>query len=329
MLTHHTPGRQLLDAFARVRTRSADEASERIGRIFSPHRLEVRGDAHSMDVRHNRFQLCDVSINVLRYGTEVLIDPGERGDFYMVQLPLQGCGRLSTGRCEIELDPHTLSVLQPQTRSRMTWSGDCTMILVQVPTASVAQRVAQWDLPGRIRLADARSREDSAVGGWWQAVLDLTHNIDRFGDTWLRQPAAAAAVEELLLSAFTTLLQEPDAACSGPRRGDERCMRQAREYIEAHGDRVLTLAEIARHACVSPRTLEAVFKRHGEPSPLAFARRHRLQQVHDRLREAWMHGREVNVSQVAMAHGFLHLGRFAAQYREQYGVPPSQTLRPH
>lgn len=329
MLSATSPARQLLDAYPRVRARSADAASEGVGRIFSPHRLEVRGDARALDVRHNRYQLCDLSINVLHYGTEVLIDPGERGDFYLVQLPLEGCGRLSTGRCEIELDPRTLSLLQPQTRSRMTWSGDCTMVLVQVPRASVQQRTASWDLPGTPRLAVTRPRTDAAVGGWWQAVLDLTHNIDRFGDTWLRQPAAASAVEELLLSAFTSLLQEPPGDFGGSRPSDERCLRRAREYILAHADRALTLEEIARHAGVGPRTLEAVFKRQGQAPPLAFARRHRLQRVHDRLREAWASGQALSVTDVAMAHGFLHMGRFAAQYRAQFGVPPSQTLRPH
>ncbi len=321
------PTHQLLDAYPRVRARSVVEASERVGRLFSPHRLELRGDAASLDVRHNRFQLCELSINVLNYGTEVLIDPGERGDFFLVQLPLQGLARLSTGRCEIELDSRTLSVLQPQTRSRMTWSGDCSMILVQVPRASVVQRAERWDLPAPLRMAHTRPRDDAAVGGWWQAVLDITHNIDRLGDTWLRQPAAAAAVEELLLSAFTTLLQEPQGDAAASRGADARCLRRARDFIVSHADRALTLEEIARHACVSPRTLEAVFRRNGHPAPLAYARLHRLQQVHERLRAARAEGQPVNVTQVALEHGFVHMGRFAAQYRSRFGVPPSHTLR--
>lgn len=326
--TPPAPGRQLLDAYPLVRARSAEDARKSVGRVFSPHRLDVRGDAQSLDVRHNRYQLADVAINVLNYGTDVIIDPGERGDFYLVQLPLRGRATLSTPRREIDLDGQTLSVLQPHAKSRMAWSGDCTMILVQAPRAAVSRRIAQWGLSGVAKLADARPRADAAVGGWWQAVVDLTFNIDRFGDAWLRQPAAATAVEELLLSAFTTLLPEDLQAPSSSHAEDPRCLRRAREYIEAHGDRILTLSEIARHACVSPRTLEAVFKRRGELPPLTYARRLRLQRVHDRLRDAWMHGHEVSVTEVAMAHGFVHMGRFSAQYRAQFGVSPTQTLRP-
>lgn len=43
-------------------------------------------------------------------GTEVLIDPGERGDFYLIQLPLRGAARLACGGEEAEVDPGMLSI---------------------------------------------------------------------------------------------------------------------------------------------------------------------------------------------------------------------------
>ena len=36
---------------------------------------------------------------------------------------------------------------------------------------------------------------------------------------------------------------------------------------------------------------------------------------------------EVNVTAVALRHGFAHLGRFSAQYQAAFGEPPSATLR--
>jgi len=320
---------QLLDAFPLIRSRSVDDASQRIGRVFSPHRLELRGRADTLEVRHNQVRLCDASLNVLRYGADVLIDPGERGDFYMVQLPLAGSAQLVSGRDEVRVDAGVLSVLQPCTRSRMLWSGDCTMILVQVPRSVVHRRAAEWGGGEKPRFALARSRQDPDVAAWWQAVLDLTRNIDRFGQQWLRHPAAYAAMEEFLLSAFTSMLRERDDGQRLPERGDERCLRRAKDYMHAHPERAPTLAEIARHACVCPRTLEAVFKRHGEVSPLAYARRRRLDAVHEALRAASREGGAAKVTEIALAHGFLHMGRFAAQYRGQFGCSPSETLKPH
>ena len=323
-----TAAPQLLDAYPLVRSRSVAEASERIGRAFSRHRLELRGGA--LDVRHNQLRLNDVSLNVLRYGAEVGIDPGERGDFYLVQLPLAGSAELASGGRRVHVDPGVLSVLQPQARSQMVWSGDCTMLLVQVPRPVVQQRAAGWGLGSTPRFALTRSRRDPAVAAWWQAVLDLTHNLDRFGAQWLQHPAAAAAMSEFLLSAFTSLLCEPATDAAGPApRADARCLQRAKDFVHAHPDRALSLAEIARHACVCPRTLEAAFQRQGEGSPMAYARRWRLQAAHQALQAAARDGRPTSVTDVALAHGFLHMGRFAAQYRAAFGCAPSHTLRWH
>lgn len=320
---------QLLDTFPLVRSYSVEEASDRIGRVFSPHRLELCGKDERLDVTLNQVRLRDVSLNVLRYGAEVVIDPGVRGDFYLVQLPLIGRAKLVSGRDEIYVDPGILSVLQPQIESRMVWSSDCTMILIQVPRSVVHERAKAWGIQQLPRFAMAHSREMPNVGAFWLAVMDLTRNIDRFGSQWLRHPTAYAAMEEFLLSAFTTLLAEPTDEPRFAVRGDERCLRRTKEYIHANLDRVLSLAEIARAACVSPRTLEAVFKRQGEVAPLCYARRCRLQAVHDVLRQAHHAGRVVNVTDIALAYGFLHLGRFAAQYRKEFGCHPSKTVRLH
>jgi transcriptional regulator GlxA family with amidase domain len=36
---------------------------------------------------------------------------------------------------------------------------------------------------------------------------------------------------------------------------------------------------------------------------------------------------ETTVTEIATRWGFLHPGRFSAQYRERFGEPPSATLR--
>ena len=320
---------QLLDTFPLIRSHSLEEASDRIGKVFSPHRLELRSEGQRLDVTHNQVRLRDVSLNVLHYGAEVVIDPGERGDFYLAQLPLSGRAQLACGREEVYADPGILSVLQPQVKSRMVWSSDCTMILIQVPRGVVHARAKAQGVRTTPRFALAHSRDAPGVGAWWQAVLDLTRNIDQFGRQWLRHPAAYTAMEEFLLSAFTALLAAPEDEPRFAARGDERCLRRAKDYIHANLDRVLSSAEIAREACVSPRTLEAVFKRHGEATPLAYARRCRLQAVHEVLRQARYEERAINVTDVALAYGFLHMGRFAAQYREAFNCSPSETVRAH
>ena len=319
---------RLLDEFPLIRARCVEEATEQVGRVFSPHTLEVLGHGQGLDVYHNQLRMRDVSLNSLTYGCDVAIDPGERGDFFLVQLPLSGTAVVTSDADVVHANPDVLTVLQPGARSRMVWSGDCSMLMLQVPRQVVEQRAYESGRPSKPRIALAHTRQDPDVGAWWQAVVDMARNLDRFGQHWLRHPAACAAMEEFLLTAFTSMLCEAGQDASS-QRGDERSVRKAKDYIRAHLDRALTVTEIARHACVSPRTLEAAFKRRGETSPLAYARRLRLQAVHDALRAASVQGRAANVTEVAMTYGFVHMSRFAAQYREQFGCTPSETLRPH
>ena len=317
----------LLDAFPLIRSRSAEEARQRVGHVFSPHRLELPGDTRGLDVRHNRVMLGQASLNVLHYGAEVLIDPGERGDFYLVQLPLAGRARVSCEGADVEVDAAAISVLRPRTRSHMRWSADCTMLLLQAPSQRVHELLGIAE--ARPSWLPARRRQEPEVAAWCQAVLDLSRNIDRFGTQWCAHPAALAAIETFLLTAFAGWLCAPDRsdrALAAPT--EARSLRRAKDYIHAHLDRPLTLADMARQACVSPRTLEGVFKRHGELSPLAYARRQRLQAAHAALQRAAWDGRGQSVTDVALAHGFVHMGRFSAQYRAQFGCLPSQTLNP-
>ena len=320
---------QLLDTFPLVRSHDLEEASDAIGRVFSPHRLEFKERFGRLDVSHNQVRLRDLSLNVLHYGADVVIDPGERGDFYMVQLPLVGGAQVICRGEEVFTDANLLSVLQPQSRSRMVWTSDCSMILIQMPRKVVHERALAWGINKVPKIALSYPRQSPEVAAWWQTVLDLTRNVDQFGQQWLRHPAAYAAMEEFLLSAFTALLCE----CEGEQRFTERygepSFRKAKEYIHANLDRALSSTEIAAHTCVSPRTLEAVFKRFGEVSPLAYSRRSRLQAAHDALRAARLQGRILSVTEVALAFGFVHMSRFAAQYREMFGCSPSETVRLH
>src|SRR5262249_54434973 len=59
-------------------------------------------------------------------------------------------------------------------------------------------------------------------------------------------------------------------------------------------------------------------------TPLGWARRMRLARARQQLLAVRTKG---SVTGVALANGFTELGRFASQYRRQFGELPSQTLR--
>ena len=108
-----------------------------------------------------------------------------------------------------------------------------------------------------------------------------------------------------------------------------RSLQRAVDHIHAHVHQALSLTTIAAAACMSPRALEAAFRRRFDLSPLAYARAVRLEAVHQVLQMAALDGHPTLLSDVALHHGFIHMGRFAAYYQQHFGCSPSVTLRGH
>lgn len=93
------------------------------------------------------------------------------------------------------------------------------------------------------------------------------------------------------------------------------------DYIDANLPSHLKVADLCLVAGVSLSTLERVFQRELQMTPLAYIKARRL----DAVRRSIINGdRDTPIAQLAHDHGISHLGRFAADYRKQFGVLPSE-----
>ena len=101
-------------------------------------------------------------------------------------------------------------------------------------------------------------------------------------------------------------------------------VRTAEEFISANAHLTLSLGDICVAAGVGSRTLQHGFQRTRGYSPMQFLRRLRLERVHEDLCRP-----EANttVTSAASRWGFLHFGRFAAEYHARFSEKPSETLR--
>lgn len=148
-----------------------------------------------------------------------------------------------------------------------------------------------------------------------------------------RGPVSNVVVESLArllghaaLTTFPNDVVEVSAvvAAQARRDGTPASVRRAVAHIEAQADDSLTVSAIAAAAHVSPRALQIAFRRHLGTTPMAYARRVRLDHARRDLL-ASDPDRET-VSAVAVRWGFHNHGRFAAEYRAAYGENPSDTL---
>jgi AraC-like DNA-binding protein len=96
------------------------------------------------------------------------------------------------------------------------------------------------------------------------------------------------------------------------------------EYVRSTPDATHELAKLCRLARVSERTLQYAFKERYGIAPNTFVKRWNLNTVRQSLLLA--DPEADSVFSIAMDHGFIHQGQFAADYRELFSELPSRTL---
>ncbi|WP_234362348.1 helix-turn-helix transcriptional regulator [Streptomyces sp. IMTB 1903] len=129
-----------------------------------------------------------------------------------------------------------------------------------------------------------------------------------------------------MLRTLPNTAREEAPAPRDTRDAHSDTLRRAVAFIEANAHRAITLADIAASIPVTPRAVQYAFTRHAGTTPLGHLRRVRLARAHAELRSADPSG-GATVADIAGRWGFAHQGRFAAAYRQEYGVTPSATLR--
>ena len=134
------------------------------------------------------------------------------------------------------------------------------------------------------------------------------------------------ALQELVdavLTAVTAHLPEAAARRRRPHLQKQRILKRATGLIEASIDQPIGLNDLCRTANTSRRTLHAVFAEHFGMSPHQYLIRRRLHAVHAGLRRATP---AQTVTEICAQFGVWDVGRFAARYRRQFGVLPSEVL---
>jgi AraC family ethanolamine operon transcriptional activator len=95
-------------------------------------------------------------------------------------------------------------------------------------------------------------------------------------------------------------------------------------FLEEHHHEPVRVRELCQVAGVSSRTLNYAFQERFGVTPKRWVDSFRLHGVRGDLRRA---AAGSVVADIANHWGFWHLGKFAADYRRQFGELPSMTLR--
>ncbi|MBR0679125.1 AraC family transcriptional regulator [Roseomonas eburnea] len=236
--------------------------------------------------------------------------------------PIRGTLSVEAGGRVLETRAGAASYFRPGRRVAMVRPpGAATFEAIGVVAPRGDRRAAGSESPPGVLFpsaaADARAR---ALEGYMRFLLgELASN-----DSPLHGKGAVRASEALILNLLAEFDLSPGFA--GVRRvsTSEAHVRRAEEIIRARSDEPLTLDGLALEVGVGLRALQAAFHDRRGTTPRAMLTATRLERARERL---LLDHPVPSVAAAAFLSGFVHLGRFAAAYRGQFGETPSETLR--
>lgn len=321
-----------LRAHAVLRTASRAESHAGLASELVDHRLDWgRG---TVDTRFSRVQLQYLSMAVLHYGAEVEVQPEPFREFVLVQMPLRGradiAGAQGGGSASVRVSPRMAAIVSPNRPVRLHWEAGCEQLLIKLPLAGLRE-VARSALHLSEQALASESFEfapaldlDTDTGRVWTGLVDaLLRSVPlegsaHFDARWCRHLEESAML--------FLLVHQPNALRAGapvwapaPPASDPLARMQA--YIAQRLGAPVSLLDLARSAGVSVRSLHTLCSERLHAPPMTVLRHARLDAAHRCLRRGGQ-----TVTEVAYAHGFEHLGRFSAYYRQRFGHLPSDTV---
>jgi len=322
-----------LDGCRRFSTNSPREAVREATKLLSPHQLTLEGDLEDFSARASRADLGGASLYHLDYRTGVTFHCSSQSTYVAVLLPMSGemSVRYDHG-ATVDVPAGSLAVVPAECPVDIAFRRPFSLLSASVNTDTLlsglrafAPDLATEPLPFRPICG--------TIGGSSEMFYGLVKFAAALVDTY-RSPASMPyrLIDNLRDQIVSTFLLGLPHAQSGPLLGQSeppiasRVVRQSLELMSSEDGLHRSITEIANRLSISVRALELAFRKELDCTPRTYLQRLRLQRAHDELGRA-RPGDGTTVTAVATRCGFGHTGRFAALYRQTYGVHPSDMLR--
>jgi AraC-like DNA-binding protein len=311
-----------------VRTTDVDEAADAVGRIYVAAELTPI-DHKSVNMQMNALQLPLLTAGYVGFGADIAIRTDDVTSYY-IDAPLSGraVSRWRDGVL-VETTTGSAAVFTPGMPCALDWSGDCDQICLKVSETQMRwQLEAMLNRPVRKRITFDRqlNLSTTAANDWYYLVRLLAREARQPGGL-LNHRLAVGNLQLLLIQGLLQIQPHnyTEALTQSEGPASAAVAKRAIDLMHAHPEAPWSTAGLARATGASARALQRAFERSDQPSPMMYLRRLRLHRVHAEL--AANSPDSATVTTVAGRWGFVHLGRFASQYRQLFGENPSETLR--
>jgi AraC-like DNA-binding protein len=243
------------------------------------------------------------------------------GGYAALTIPIEGRFQIRVGGKYELFTPGMAHVLDPHEMFDSNIIQKCRVLGINIDDKTLEQTwLALTDgmaQPCRFP-ATVSMRNPSGRLLFEQAML-IWSELER-GSQVIMSPRISHEAEGFLTALYVNLLSDIDQDKAAA--ADTSAVYRVVDYIHAHLEDEVTLADLVSVAAVSERALTRSFRRRMGTSPMCYMKQQRMKSAQKMLLEA-----NATVTEVAVQFGFFHLGRFAVDYKAMFGESPSTTLR--
>jgi AraC-like DNA-binding protein len=309
-----------------VETRDDAELSEKISWARS-HKIERSPRDISPLSRLSYAPLCESSLGSMASNAKFLDRIGPTDLASCILIVFDGSGEHSIAGKRFPLNRQMAAVHSSGRATEVATEGRSQMLSISIRQTAIVSELENYlgrKIHAPIDFAPILDMDSHAGSMLRRMAVRLCKALDESPESYKKllavQQLERGMVSHLVESHrhnYTRLLHR--AMLAGPWQ-----VRSVEEYIRANAAAPMSLGDLAAVAGVSARTLQYSFRRHRGIRPMEFLRQTRMEYVRDELLSS---EKPATVSETAARWGFFHFGRFAAEYREQYGETPSATLQ--
>jgi len=299
---------------------------------FVPHDIEVTSPAKRFHSVAHKALMAGIALYRVQYRSEVMINVGPLRDHYLMHIPISGRVRLVSEGQTTDILPGSIGIVNPFAGYLLHRLDDCSQLTLRIDRADLERHL--FELLGHAPKGPITFRSDIAVGfkdcGNLIRLIELIHADVFNGDGDLNDEFCGIPTETLL--ARLLLRQIPnnyaDDLVEPHSNPAPYYVKRAEDFISRNTREPAALAEIVEFSGVSARTLFEGFRKFRGVSPMRHAKNVRLDRVRaDLLGIRSGYTERKNLTEIAGAWGFSHMGNFSKDYRQRFGERPSQTIR--
>lgn len=215
-------------------------------------------------------------------------------------------------------------MISPHRTSTLQWSADAAQFAMKIQRQALETQLStlQNDAVSRpLEFSLAVDLERPAGAALLAGTQFIAAQLELQGelDDLVREQMESFLLAQVLLGVPNNHRHRL-AASAGPI--SRRALDETVDYMEAHPERPLGIAELAAVARASAPGLRAAFRAGLDTTPEEYVRGVRLARAHAQLADGWTG----TIIELARRWGFADAERFAAAYAARYGRPPAVQI---